>query len=83
MMTCSRGEYWVTVISNSPPNDAVNEPMAEVLGLVHFQQDKNSCLSRFSNAVGRWFFQFSHSTQFGLSPSKCLPNGAQIGGIEW
>jgi hypothetical protein len=52
MIKSSRGENWVTVISNSPTNDAVNECMAEVLGLVHFQQDKNSCLDSISKNPG-------------------------------
>jgi hypothetical protein len=73
-MTSTRGENRVTVISNSPANDLVNECMAEVLGLIHFQQDKNSCLDSISKNPGlAMLLVYGFSDLAILHNLDCLP----------
>ena len=51
-MATIRGENWIQVISNLQSNQVVNDHMAEVLGLLSFQQEESSCVEKIQKNPG-------------------------------
>ena len=51
-MTTIRGNTWQTVLSDLQSNQLVNDHMAEVMGLLPFWSDVNTCIDNISKNPG-------------------------------
>ena len=54
-MATIRGENWIQVISNLQSNQVVNDHMAEVLGLLSFQQEESICVEKIQK-IRAWLY---------------------------